>query len=217
MPSQSGQSSFDPYDLSSGDEECLIPKSLAEMTPGRSDRTAHLLTAARLNLNSPRESPKNSGQVTPNLDDHHSDAIKISSTFWIPDIAEWWRQQEEMHSKYTDLSKGARDIFSTIPHGVRVEASFPLGQDVIGWRQSNTTGETLQEKVVVRQYARANNRILAGNDPVLDRSEAENDLELKREAEERKLHRIAKVHDFLEMWQGSQNLRTTQKESHAQS
>jgi hypothetical protein len=44
----------------------------------------------------------------------------------------------------------------------------------------------------------------------------ENDSEMKKEAEERKLHRMAKVHDFLEMWQGSQNLRATQKESRAQ-
>jgi len=39
---------------------------------------------------------------------------------------------------------------------------------------------------------------------------------MKKEAEERKLHRMAKVHDVLEMWQGSQNLRATQKESRAQ-
>jgi len=39
---------------------------------------------------------------------------------------------------------------------------------------------------------------------------------MKKEAEARKLHRMAKVHDFLEMWQGSQNLCATQKESHAQ-
>ena len=32
----------------------------------------------------------------------------------------------------------------------------------------------------------------------------ENNLELKKEAEERKLHRIAKVHNFLVLWQGSQ-------------
>jgi len=30
------------------------------------------------------------------------------------------------------------------------------------------------------------------------------------------MHRMAKVHDILEMWQGSQNLRATQKESRAQ-
>jgi len=215
MPSQSGQSSFDPYDLSRGDEEYLTPKNLAETTPGRCDRAAGSLTAARLYLNSLPESPKNWGQDNPNLDDYHSDPIEIRSTFRIPDIAEWWRQQEEKHSKCAHLSNVARDIFSIIPHGVGVEASCSLGRDVIGWRQSKTTGETLREKVVVRQYARANNGILAGNDPVLDSSESDNDLELKRDAEEKKLHRMAKVHDFLEMWQGSQNLRTTQKESRA--
>jgi len=36
---------------------------------------------------------------------------------------------------------------------------------------------------------------------------------MKNEAEERKLHRMAEVHDFLEMWLGSQNLRATQKKS----
>jgi hypothetical protein len=81
----------------------------------------------------------------------------------------------------------ARDIFSIIPHAVRVEASFSLRRDVIGWRQSKSTGETFHEKVVVRQYARANNRILAGDNPVLDTTEAEYDIELKREAEARKL------------------------------
>ena len=61
-----------------------------------------------------------------------------------------------------------------------------------------------------------NNRILAGDNWVLDTTEAENDIELKREAEEKKLHTMAKLHDFLEMWQGSPNLHVTQKESHAQ-
>jgi hypothetical protein len=103
----------------------------------------------------------------------------------------------------------APDIFSIIPHGVVVEASFSLGQDVIGWRQSKTTGETLREKVVVRQFAQANNGILAGTDLELDTMNAENDSEMKKAAEERKLPRMAKVHDFLEMWQGSKNLRAT--------
>jgi len=39
---------------------------------------------------------------------------------------------------------------------------------------------------------------------------------MKKEAEERKLHRMAKVHNCLEMWLGSQNLLATQKESRAQ-
>jgi hypothetical protein len=39
---------------------------------------------------------------------------------------------------------------------------------------------------------------------------------MKKEAQERKLNRMAKVHDFLEMWQRSENLRATQKESATQ-
>ena len=127
--------------------------------------------------------------------------MEFSSTFWIPDITDWWHQQEEMHSKYADLSNVAHNIFSIIPHGVGVEASFSLARDVIGWRQSKTIGETLCEEVVVRQFARANNGILAGTDPELDNTNTENNSEMKKEAEEWKLHRMAKVHDFLEMSQ----------------
>jgi len=61
MLSQSGQSSFDPYDFSCGDEEYLTPKDFAKMTPGPSDCTARLLDAARIYLISPPESPKNWG------------------------------------------------------------------------------------------------------------------------------------------------------------
>jgi len=39
---------------------------------------------------------------------------------------------------------------------------------------------------------------------------------MKKEVEERTSHRIAKVHKVLDMWQGSQNLRATQKESRAE-
>jgi hypothetical protein len=67
--------------------------------------------------------------------------------------------------------------------------------------------------VVGRQFARANRGLLAGNDPVLDPNSTDNDMELKREVEEKMLHRMAKVHEVLEMWQGSQTLRATQKES----
>jgi len=91
--------------------------------------------------------------MDPNFNDYHSDPMEISSTFWILDITDWWPQQEEMHSKYADLSNVARNIFCIIPQGVGVEASFSLGRDVIGWRQSKHTGKTLCEKVVVRQFA----------------------------------------------------------------
>jgi hypothetical protein len=151
-----------------------------------------------------------------NLNDYHSDPMEISCTFWLTDITDWWRQQEEKQTKYADPSNGARDIFSIIPHGVGVEASSSLQQNVIGWRQWKTTGETLREKVEVRQFARSSSGSLAGDDPVLDSDSTDNNREMNREAEENKLHRIAKVHNILEMWQGSQTLRDTQKESRTQ-
>ena len=43
----------------------------------------------------------------------------------------------------------------------------------------------------------------------------ENDPKMKEEVEERKLHRMAKIHTILEIWQGSHNLRATQNESRA--
>jgi len=110
----------------------------------------------------------------------------------------------------------ARDISSIIPHALGVEASCSHGRDVICWRQSKTTGETLRENVFVRQFTPPNNRILTGTDPELDTTNTENNLEMTEKAEERKSHRMAKVHKILEMWQGSQILCATQKESRAQ-
>jgi hypothetical protein len=126
-PSQSCQSSFDPYDLSSNDEEYLTPTNVAETALGQRDRASHILAAATLYLNSPPEAPKNWGQINPNLNDLHSDPTEFRSTFWIPDITDWWHQHEAAHSKYADLSNVARNIVSIIPHGVGVEASFSLG------------------------------------------------------------------------------------------
>jgi hypothetical protein len=54
---------------------------------------------------------------------------------------------------------------------------------------------------------------LAGDNPVLDTMNTGHNSEMKKVAEDRKLHRMANIHDFLEMWQGSQNLRATQKKS----
>ena len=142
--------------------------------------------------------------------------MEIGSTYWIPGITDWWRHQEETPSKNADLSNVARDIVSIIPHGVGVEPCFSLGPDVIGWRQSKPTGETLRGKVFVRQFAPANQGILAGTDPELDTMHTENDSEMKKDAEEMPLHSMAKVHDFLKMWQGCQNLHATQKESYTQ-
>jgi len=90
-----------------------------------------------------------------------------------------------MHWKYTSLYIVFHDVFSIIPHGVRVEASCSLRQVIIGWGQSTTTGETFCENVMVRQSAQASNGILAGDDAAFDMMNTENDLEMKKEAEER--------------------------------
>jgi len=87
--SGSYQSSFDPYDLSSNDEEYLTPNNVPETTSGGSDRAARILTAARLYSNSPPEAPINWGHINPYLNDYHSDPMEISSTFWILDITDW--------------------------------------------------------------------------------------------------------------------------------
>jgi hypothetical protein len=126
MASRSGQSSYDPYDMSSDDEQNLMPNNVAEIPPGRSNPAAHFLTATRLYLNSPSELPQNWGQLQPNLNDYHSNSMEISSTFWLLEISNWWRQQEKMHSIYADFSDVAHNIFSIIPHSVGVEASFSL-------------------------------------------------------------------------------------------
>jgi hypothetical protein len=127
MASGSGQSSYVPYDLSSDDNEYLMPTNVSKTTPGRSDGAVRLLTATRLYLNLPPELPQNWEQINPNLKDYHCDPIEISCTFWLSDITDWWRQQEEMHSKYADLSNLAHHIFSIIPPGVGVEASLSRG------------------------------------------------------------------------------------------
>jgi len=207
------QSFFDAYDLSSNDEEYLTSNNVGEMTPGRSHCAARQLTTAWRCLNSPPEPLKNWGHIYPNLNDYHSDPIEISSTFWLPDITDLSHRPEKMHSKYADLCDVASDIFSVIPHGVRVEPSISISRDVIGWRPSKATCGTLCERVVVRQCGRANNGNFAGAVTELDASNTENNSEVKQEPEQTKLHRMAKVHDLLEMRQGSQNLRATQKES----
>ena len=49
------------------------------------------------------------------------------------------------------------------------------------------------------QFARANKGKLAGHYSVLNTNDTENDLELKKEMQETKLHRISKVHNIVEM------------------
>jgi hypothetical protein len=50
---------------------------------------------------------------------------------------------------------------------------------VTGWRQSKTTGKTLREILVVRQFAQAYSGSLAGDDPVFDPASIDNYMEMK--------------------------------------
>ena len=50
--------------------------------------------------------------------------------------------------------------------------------------------------MVVQQLERSNLGLLAGDTSQIDSSISDNDLEIKKDAEERKLHRMAKVYDF---------------------
>jgi len=54
---------------------------------------------------------------------------------------------------------------------------------------------------------------LACDNPELDRTKPENDLETKSEVEDTKLQSMSKVHDVLEIWHSSQNLCATERES----
>jgi hypothetical protein len=86
-----------------------------------------------------------------------------------------------IHSQEVKLSNGACDIVCITPHGVRVEASISHSREVIRCRYSKTTGETFSEKVVIRQFAQATNGSLAGDDPKLDQTSTDNNLEMKSE------------------------------------
>jgi hypothetical protein len=104
------------------------------------------------------------------------------------DDTNWRHQQESIQWKHADLQIVAHDILSIIPHCVGVEASYSLWRDVIGKRQSNTTGKTHCKNLIGRQHARATNEISAPDHTVLDTMSTENYSELKREVEERNLH-----------------------------
>jgi len=114
--------------------------------------------------------------------------MEISSTFWILDITDWWRQQEEIHSKYIDFSNVACDILSIIAHGVGVEASCSLGKIVIGWRLVKNHRRTLHElcctAVGLSQQLQFGRRY-----QVSDTTNTKDDLKMKKEVEEMKLHK----------------------------
>jgi len=135
MASRSDPFSSDPYDLSSSYEEYLMPETVNKMTLRRSDCTPRSLAAARHYLNSQTGLPQRWGLISLNHDNYHSDRVEISQKSWIPDIKGWWRKHMEMHWMYAVLCKAACDTFLIIPHGVTMDASFSLGQNVINWRR----------------------------------------------------------------------------------
>jgi hypothetical protein len=127
-----------------------------------------LIDGLRLYFDSQPDATKNWGQRNTNLNDYDSDPIEVRSTCWISDLHDWWCQKEETFSNYADLSKVAGDISSIISHCVRVESRFSFGRDVIGWRESKTTGGTLHKNFIIGQFAKANTESLADVNPLSD-------------------------------------------------
>jgi hypothetical protein len=58
-----------------------------------------------------------------------------------------------------------------------------IKRDVITWSQFKPPSKTIRNQVILGQSARANNKILAGDDSVLGTTAAETNIEWKREAE----------------------------------
>jgi len=164
MASRSGQSSHNQYDLSSDGDEDLMAESVAEMTPGQSDQAACLLTATRLNLNSPPESPQNWGQVNPNLDDYDSNSMESCKHFGFR-ISPTGGVSRRKCTQSTPNPLMWHATYSLLYHmAMEWGSSFTLGWDVIGSRKSKITLDTTRERVIIRQFSRANNGILAGDD-----------------------------------------------------
>jgi len=213
MASRAGQSWYNASDLSSDDEKYLIPRNVAKTMCGWCDCPSLVLTATRHYSNSPPKLTHNWLQTYPIHNDYDSDTTWISHIWWTPDITDWWLQQQQTLSKCGDISVMACDILSDIPHHIVLKAILFLGADMVGWWQSHPAGGTLRKIVVVRLFARAYNRRVVSYNPVLNTRNADDDLEMHCESEEKKLHRMGNLHNGLEMLQGSQNLCVAQKDA----
>jgi hypothetical protein len=196
------------FDSDSDDNQSL--SALPTTTPRRTSRRENLLRIAHQYLDNSRVDPASFGQTNPGGDDTDGDTNPdlASGCFWSASVAAWWKHQVTHVTEYAPLSQMARNIFAVMPHGVGVEASFSLGRDVIGWRQARTSGATLQQKVVVRQWARSNSGQLA--DASIDRL-TQNDAAAKAKAEQLKLRKLASLTDFLYWSKKSQQFRSAQK------
>jgi hypothetical protein len=63
-----------------------------------------------------------------------------------------------------------------------VKASASLGRDGIGWRHSKTKIKTIEDSVIVKQLAQANNGMLVGEDAALNMSNTENISDIQNDA-----------------------------------
>jgi len=103
---------------------------------------------------------------------------------------------------HADLSNLASDILSIIPHGVVLEASVSLGPDIMSWRHTKSNGAIFRDTVIATKLDSAIETRFAGDSTVCEAGQPQNDFEFKREGEETKLNKIARVEDVLEMWSG---------------
>jgi hypothetical protein len=81
---------------------------------------------------------------------------------------------------------------------------------------STAPGVNHYENLIIWQLCWSNYWTFALDDPALVITTSETDWEMKSEAEEMKLHSMAKVQNIVDIWKGSQNIYATQKESRAQ-
>jgi len=200
------------YGLDSSDEEEDDGNEdhRTHSTPRTASRKSLLMQQARQYLANGRANIQSWQHDYPLGEEQMSnDPEEMTASFWYPDVAGWWLKQETTMGEYRDLAKMARDIFSVMPHGVGVEASFSLGRDIISWRQSRTKGSTLQQKVVVRQWARSNDGLLP--EEAIQSAGSDVNNEEKQKQEDQKLNQLASVRDFLVFKEQSENLRSMQK------
>jgi len=80
---------------------------------------------------------------------------------------------------YPNISNVTHDMFTIIPHGVKVVAAFCIGSDIIRGKQSITIGRTIHKKVIVSPFAPDSTGMSAFCNPALDATNFGNDLEMK--------------------------------------
>jgi hypothetical protein len=63
--------------------------------------------------------------------DYQTDLMVSSCEHCIPDITDWWHQEEERGSKYADVSNVAHNLFSITPGGVEMGVTVSVGPYII--------------------------------------------------------------------------------------